>query len=347
MGRHRAMVAKIAHSEDAIRHLTIDAEPATRRRLTSRTVPDTGRWRSLKSCGIRRPDGPLRDAAIEVAALVWAHTPPRSAHADGTGVRNLAQFLYDEAVLFGIVDEERALTREKVDEWLGHQCPGSLWSLRTYRTDLYAAGRVLYPREYPEPQSPLAPRPRVTQPAPDSRVAELYAAVTHLSDVHQQQALVILDLVTGAGLSSSQIRALTGTGVSGLDTPMGAVAVVSVSYLGTITRRTPVLCPVRSRRLLDRAAEVGEGRLLPGARDRNGANRVNEVLAQRGLPTIDVPALRGWWLVSVANRPGMTVAGFLAITGTTGVRSIGEISEYLPVADLAELATRLMAGEQR
>lgn len=276
MGRHRAMVAKIAHSEDAIRHLTIDAEPATRRRLTSRTVPDTGRWRSLKSCGIRRPDGPLRDAAIEVAALVWAHTPPRSAHADGTGVRNLAQFLYDEAVLFGIVDEERALTREKVDEWLGHQCPGSLWSLRTYRTDLYAAGRVLYPREYPEPQSPLAPRPRVTQPAPDSRVAELYAAVTHLSDVHQQQALVILDLVTGAGLSSSQIRALTGTGVSGLDTPMGAVAVVSVSYRA----RSPGVLPCCVPYVVD-VCWTGQLRSVRGAFSRVRATVTGQIASMR------------------------------------------------------------------
>src|SRR5699024_9923778 len=106
-----------------------------------------------------------------------------------------------------------------------------------------------------------------------------------------------------------------GSHVQGVDTSAGRVAVVAVPYRGQIIRRTPVLCTVRSARLLERAERVGEGRVLPGASDRNAVNRVNGWLSQRGLPAIDVPALRHAWLVSLSTHPHLTMTGFLAITG--------------------------------
>ncbi|MCT1493035.1 hypothetical protein M3G47_08475 [Corynebacterium sanguinis] len=347
MGRHRAMSAAtpdlVTETVGAVHH----AAPAVRRRLGPRTVPDVDRWQRLRAFGINRPAGPLRDAAIEAAALVWAHTPPRTERGDETAVRHLAACLYDEAVLYGVVDEERALTREKVDAWLGGQCPGSMWSRRTYRTDLYAAGRVLYPREYPAVQAPLAPRPSPVAPATTTAVAELYAATTHLPEAHRKQAVTILDMVTGAGLTSPQVKALCGSHVQGVGTPAGHVAVIAVPYRGQIIRRTPVLCTVRSGRLLERAERVGEGRLLPGASDSNAVNRVNGMLSQRGLPTIDVPALRHGWLLDLATHPHLTMTGFLAITGTTGVRAMGDLSEHVPVVDIDDLAARLMAEGPR
>ena len=347
MGRHRAMSTAIADPTPGPAGAVHDATPAVRRRLGPRTIPDVGRWQRLRRFGINRPAGPLRDTAVEAAALVWAHTPPRTERGDETAVRHLAACLYDEAVLYGVVDEERALTREKVDAWLDGQCPGSMWSRRTYRTDLYAAGRVLYPREYPAVQAPLAPRPRPVAPATTAAVAELYAATTHLPETHRGQAVAILDLVTGAGLTSPQVKALCGSHVQGVDTPAGRVTVIAVPHRGQIIRRTPVLCTVRSARLLEQAERVGEGRMLPGASDRNSVNRVNGFLSQRGLPTIDVPALRHTWLLSVATHPHITMADFLAITGTTGVRAMGDLAEHLPVVDIDDLTARLMAEGPR
>ncbi len=122
MGRHRAMSAAIADPTPGPAGAVHDATPAVRRRLGPRTIPDVGRWQRLRRFGINRPAGPLRDTAVEAAALVWAHTPPRTERGDETAVRHLAACLYDEAVLYGVVDEERALTREKVDAWLDGRC---------------------------------------------------------------------------------------------------------------------------------------------------------------------------------------------------------------------------------
>lgn len=87
--------------------------------------------------------------------------------------------------------------------------------------------------------------------------------------------------------------------------------------------------------------------MLPGASDRNAVNRVNGMLSQRGLPTIDVPALRHAWLLDLATHPHMTMTGFLAITGTTGVRAMGDLGEHLPAVDIDDLAARLMAEGPR
>src|SRR5699024_8436994 len=124
---------------------------------------------------LAKPSGPLRSQAIERAALVQAHTPTIAQVTDEKTCRIIARFLYDEALISGQVDEERALTRSNVDQWLFKSNGFSLNSQRTYRTALYEAGRVLYPREFPARRAVIAPRGRATLAVRPGTAEELYA----------------------------------------------------------------------------------------------------------------------------------------------------------------------------
>ena len=96
----------------------LEPVPDRIRRLTMRTLPDRERCERLKSMSINRPAGPLRSEAMERAALVQAHTPVIDEENDGKNVRIIAQMLYDEGLVGGYVDEQRALTRHNIDMWL-------------------------------------------------------------------------------------------------------------------------------------------------------------------------------------------------------------------------------------
>lgn len=124
MGRFTALAAAPAVIEKSKRRDTPavaaigQASPSRVRRLTRRTLPDTDRYLRLREIGIQRPAGPLRCEAIDRAALVQAHTRVLDEIADAKATRVVARYLYDEALLFGEIDEERSLTRPAVDKWL-------------------------------------------------------------------------------------------------------------------------------------------------------------------------------------------------------------------------------------
>lgn len=75
---------------------------------------------------------------------------------------------------------------------------------------------MLYPNQFPEPQRSLGPRRKAVQPASIATAPELYAIAPQLPELLRKQLLTILDLVTGAGLSSAEIRRLRGTDVKPL-----------------------------------------------------------------------------------------------------------------------------------
>lgn len=188
------------------------------RRLPVETLsPDQlERFESLRFLTIRVPAGPLRDAAVEAAARVWSATDARSGTADVRAVRILARYLHHEAAMFGYVDEERACTRAEVNRYLagladpacatGNGHPAKTSTLRTIRWALFAAGRVLYPREYPAPGVPHAPRTTGTPAAHPGTVTELYALAPSLPTGLGTRLTLALDLVTGAGAQPAELR---------------------------------------------------------------------------------------------------------------------------------------------
>ncbi|MDK4267946.1 hypothetical protein QPX12_11115 [Corynebacterium accolens] len=75
----------------------------------------------------------------------------------------------------------------------------------------------MYPHEFPEPHRQRGPRRKAVPAAELSLEAELYAVAANLRPMLRAQLLTILDLTTGAGLSSQEIRQLRGSDVSPLD----------------------------------------------------------------------------------------------------------------------------------
>ena len=220
MGRHKKMGAADATPEASPpkeTHQYSLAVPATVRRLTMTTLGTEearARYERLRQLSIRESEGPLRAAAVERGALVWAHTPEKTEVVDEKEARILMRYLYSEAIVHQYVDEERALTRERVDRYLFRDNSFTLRSQRTYRSALYAAGRTLYQREFPAPRSVLAPRRKGVPAAAPGTAWDLYAIAPTLPEDLRMRLVLVLDLVSGAGLRAQEVRQVTGGDVS-------------------------------------------------------------------------------------------------------------------------------------
>lgn len=354
MGRFAALAAAPAVVEESKRSsipavsMIGQVSPSRVRRLTRRTLPDTDRFLRLREIGIQRPLGPLRSEAIDRAALVQAHTRVLDEIADAKAARVVARYLYDEALLFSSVDEERALTRPAVDRWLFWDDIFSRRSQRTYRTILYAAGRTLYPHEFPEPHRQRGPRRKAVPAAKTSLENELYAIAPSLRPVLRAQLLTILDLTTGAGLSSQEIRQLRGGDISPLELPERTVVQIAVRKRGVVSRVVPVVCPVRGHRLLTRAREVGNGFVFPIVGEtmpRNAICHVAEELVEQGFPGFNAAALRNRWVVKLASDPGVPAAMLMKMAGIADLRVLHDLEVDLPKFSPEDEAKVLLRSE--
>ena len=355
MGRFTALAAAPVVVEESKRSsipavsVIGQASPSRVRRLTRRTLPDTDRYLRLKEIGIQRPAGPLRSDAIDRAALVQAHTRAIDEVADAKAARVVARYLYDEAIVLGSVDEERALTRPAVDKWLFRDDVFSRRSQRTYRTILYSAGRVLYPHEFPEPHRQRGPRRKAVPAARLSLETELYAIAPNLRPMLRAQLLTILDLITGAGLSSQEIRHLRGSDISPLELPERTVVQIAVRKKGVVSRVVPVVCPVRGHRLLTRAREVGHGFVFPIVGDsmpRNAICHVSDELVEQGFPGFNAAALRNRWVVKLASDPGVPAAMLMKMAGIADLRVLHDLEADLPTFTPEDEAKVLLHCEE-
>lgn len=279
---------------------------------------------------------------------MWAHTPETTEIVDAKSARIVMRFLYNEAIVHQHVDEERALTRANVDKYL-EQGPFRRDSRRTYRHTLYAAGRVLYPREFPAPQAVLAPRRKRTPAAAAQSARELYALAPVLSPGQQQRFLLVLDLVTGAGLRAQEIREVLGKDISTRRLGPGhEIVVVRVRDLGVVDREVPVVDARKGQRILNLAREVGpEHTLMPatsrdGTVEKNAVNRVSEMVKRLGYGGADFAALRNRWILDLAMMPGIPAAALLRLAGVGG---LADQKALLPAYTPEQLAELLIHAE--
>ncbi|MGP6174301.1 hypothetical protein [Corynebacterium sp. A21] len=352
MGRFTKM-APAEPSEEPQRHDREEmvSAPDRIRRLTLTTLPDKGRYARLKTLSIAKPAGPLRSQAIERAARVQAHTPPLGEVSDAKIARIIARFLYEEAVTDGQVDEQRALTRANVDRWLLKDNSFSRTSRKTYSHALYEAGRTLYPREFPARRVVNGPRGRATPAAPSGTADELYATAVAVPDILRPRLLLVLDLLTGAGLRSQEIREVTGTDITATRLECGReIVLVRVRRRGKVDRVVPVICPRRGHRLQVRAAEVGTGTLYPltinGAVSRNAVNKLNDRLREYGFSGLDAVGLRNRWIMDMATTPGIPTAAVLRLAGVGDLRVLADQADQLPKYSPEQLAEMLSDAEE-
>lgn len=325
------------------------AAPSRVRKLTRRTLRDQERFDRLRQLSIAGPASPLKAVAVERAALVQAHTKPATNDSDAKSTRIIARRLLDDAIAYGDVDEERALTRTSIDQWLYHSPDFSLTSTKTYRWTLYEAGRVLYPREFPAPRQVLSPRGRATPACPVGTAERLYGEATMVPEVLRPRLYLVLDLITGAGLRSSEVRELTGEDIDVVSLGMGVeVATVRVRRRGVIDRIVPVIDPAKGHRLLQRAKEVGTGTMYPltvnGIVSKNAVSKLNDRLRDYGFQGLDAVGLRNRWILDLASTPGVSAAALLAMAGVGDLRVLADQGDLLPKFQARDLAQMLLTA---
>lgn len=332
---------------------SIEPAPAPTRRLKVEDLTDQQKTRyvRLSKLSIRVPAGPLRDMAIQRAALVWSLTPQHPEVIDDRECRILGRFLYSEGLAYQHIDEERALVRAVVDRWLSTHDNVALQSRRIYRTAVYAAGRVLYPGEYPAARAVIAPRGKGNAAAEPGTAESLYSIAPLLPGRLRRRLLIVLDLASGAGLRPAEIRTVLGKDIRVTRRPGGHdLVVVRVRRKGKFDRAVPVMDPAKARRIVARADEVGPSEpLMPkdknGEVPRNAVNRVSEDLRRLGHPTVDALGLRHRWLLDLAVTPGVPAAALLALSGVSDLRVLVDRVEQLPHYSPEQLAGLLAAAD--
>lgn len=313
--------------------------------VSHKDIADLDRYRAMLKFSIKQPDSDLARDAIVRAATVWVCTDFRTPKQDEDAVKFLANYLFTEGLYWGHINEARALPREIVDNWLTSESL-SPTSARIYRSLLYQAGRVLYPREYPKPYAPTAKRARALKAVTADEVKYFYAAAAAIGGGLGRRLTYILDLSTAAGLRSEEIRDLKGKDFSEITLADGrSVVIIAVRRRGTLNRRVPVTCPARQQRMMARAREVGTGYFFPtaeGGRPPVGAvaNTFAE-LRTRGYKGAVIHQLRNRWLLDMVHTriPAAALAG---LCGPGLFRAIADHVTYLRTYTTEELAEMML-----
>lgn len=278
------------------------------------------RFARLAKIRKRKPQQGI-DADIIAAAAALRCLHPECAHRTdlaATGV--LRRYLRNYVELHGVLDPAAAMRRSNVDAYLLRaNNRGDDKSLHTFKSGLYQAGRAIHPRQYPNGSFVLSRRPRALPPVPDPIVAELYATAAALTDELGRRAELLLDLGLGAGARPRDFHLLRGSDITSIRFGGRDVAVVRLPNIAGGHRQIPILDPAKSRRILQRAKDVGDALLLApgGPAERNVTNRVTEHLKLRGHRGIDLKALRNNWILTTAERVPTTMFLQLADVSTT------------------------------
>lgn len=305
---------------------------------------------------IKVADGPLKTQALESAAILQARCPFVSEEADRRGFRRLARYLYDDALDHGehgqeAVDEWRALSKQRVNQWLSRRAQtSSRRSVKTYEQDLARAGRLIYPQQYPGPREHSAPRQKGQRAVATGTAEFLYSIAVSLSPTHARMLRWQLDLITGAGMRTGEIKDLRGHDVSVMRDGDEERVVVRVTGRWGKVRWVPVIDEDKADRILTRARQVGEGWFVPvtstGEVDRNALNRINRVLKKRGFGVVDAAGLRNRWLVDLACRPGIPAAALMSVAGVGDLRILADQADLLPCYTPQQLARLFIAADE-
>ncbi|WP_312588911.1 hypothetical protein [Corynebacterium dentalis] len=309
-------------------------------------MPDHERFQRLTTITVRLPEGPLLRDAITQAALVTAHTPTTSWETDKRRAQIIARVLYEDAIVDGVVDEQRALTRASIDHWLSTSESFSPRSLSEYRAALYHAGRAVYPREFPAARVVYGTKGKATPPAKRGEADEVYSIVSQIPQILRERLYLVLDLISGAGLTAHEIRELTGADISVVPMKNRQMVVVRVRHRGKVQRRVPVVNARKGRSILHAAQKVGKGFMYPptvhGEVSRSAVSRLNDRLREYGYQGINACALRNRWILDMAQTPGIPAAALVQLAGPGALKVLNDQRDLLPTYSVEELSTILL-----
>jgi len=286
---------------------------------------DPQRYASLTNLTLHGADKRYHAAALETARRLCLLDEPGTHTTDRTKTGNVARYLVSEAVRVGGFNYKSALRRANVDRALDVMALrlGSK-SIKMMRSEFYAVGRRVHPREYPPPRSLVGTVVRSTTASPE-QIRRLYALAPSLPTVHSQRLLMVLDLCHGAGARPADLKTLRGVDIHETTWDGERVALVRLTNRGGGTRLVPVADPAASDRLLAAAADRGTGYLMVFSGDkigRNTANKVSEYLTRRGHDGVNVAAVRHRWMLNLAET--VPAALLMQLADTKELRVLAE-----------------------
>jgi integrase len=307
MVRHRAMPAASDDGQGDGSAGTAPFSPVARGPVLPPMHPDIDpqRYAGLANLTLRNVDKRYEAAALETARRLCCLDEPVTHTTDRTKAGNLARYLVSEAVRVGGFNYKSALRRANVDRALDVMALRlGAKSIKLLRSEFYAVGRRVHPREYPPPRSLVSSVDRSTATSPE-QIRRLYTLAPSLPTLHSQRLLMVLDLCHEAGARPSDLKTLRGVDIHETTWDAQRVALVRLANRGGGTRVVPVADPAASARLLAAAADRGAGYLMTFGGDkigRNTANKVSEYLIRRGHEGVNAAAVRHRWMLNLAQR---------------------------------------------
>lgn len=291
-------------------------------------------------------DPQLFRAVVEAAATLCCRLPDVGADQDRKRFGVIKRFLvwaaFDE-----VIDPVRAFTREAVDEHLRTYPTASHRSRTQYQVALYAAGRLLHPRQYPPSDGHSGGRVKARSAATPGQVQALQTSIRLLPDPLRWRAQTVFDLTYGAGARSPELRTLRGNAIAQMPIDGRVVSVVTLPNTGGGVREVPVLDRVISTRLLELAVYIGDRLVLAPQADvaeRNIVNRISSDLRRHGHPGIDPVALRNRWVLNLATA--VPAALLIQLVDTQDLRVIADHRKSLPHYKIRHIATILKEATQ-
>jgi hypothetical protein len=281
-----------------------------------------------------------REAVTEAAKLRCA-IEFTSSSSDRHWTAIVARFLTWAAVN-DVVDARRALRRGVVEEFLHYESSRRPRGLRNVRRVLMAAGRKLYPQEYPPEHGLTAPRLKGQQAASHEEIRKLYRLVQELPTELGTRALAVIDLSYGAGVRRHEFKTLRGSAINTVNSTGHQVCVVTLPNSAGGVRTVPVIDADIGSRLLVLAAQVGDGLVLSPDRDvpgRNTVNRISEQMRRRGYAGLQPVALRNRWILDLAER--VPAALLLQLADVLDLRVLADQRAQLPRYDARRTVTIL------
>ncbi|WP_341258413.1 hypothetical protein [Gordonia malaquae] len=286
---------------------------------------DSDRLESMRNAGLQLRQPAVGELVREAAARAQASTPFTTERTDIDGFRAVVRLLVAYFYQTGHVDARRALKRSNIDKYLVER---TLKTRRTVRWQLYCAGRVLYPGEFPPRAVVEAPRQTATPASTEREIAALYTIASTLGPKWSRAMTCLVDFIGGVGARPAELKHLRRTDVS-VEVINGVTCtVVTLQTASSEPRRVPVWDQQVAARIRRHAATARHD-LIAAFGDaptveRNAINRINERLSERGYSDrLNAKALRNFWLVQMASI--LPIIPFLQIAGTSSTFNLTEL----------------------
>jgi hypothetical protein len=187
-----------------------------------------------------RVDPRYAEPAVIGAARLWCRTSAGPESTDWKATALIARYLGLEAERVGSFNARAALRRVNVERYLqDRDLRQTKRSMRTMKTVLYTAGRILLPHEYPKSQAVDAPRVKRIAAASRAQIRDWYALAPTLTPQLARRLLILLDLCHGAGARAPDFKVLRGSSITAMHARGQPIAAQPGGGLSQRARRRP------------------------------------------------------------------------------------------------------------